>query len=431
MSFAPPVSLVVVSRNRPEGIKRLIASLRFQTFQNFEVIVVSNYADIEFLADLPFASNIRHVFFDQANISAARNCGIEQSAGEIIAFCDDDAVPEPFWLDRLVAAFENPDVGSAGGYVRGRNGIDYQWKAIKCDQFGDDFPFDLVSEDAPQTFQFDGTYFVKVQGTNCAFRKSALDQIGGFDEGYRFFLDETDVSLSLAKRGWLTTVVPLAEVQHGFEESGERTRQRVPKTLANIGASKAYFIAKHAKDEGAESLDMFCRTQRNRLVGLMVGGYLNPGDVKRLMATLNVGLKMQINQQDRVSPNHPPTKPVFVLYQSEKADGPMQFIAIAGTTSKFRKLSQLAIALQSKNAAVTVFRFSYTALFHRRFFDVRGYWVQTGGLFGRSNRVGEIIRFQTLKNRLHFEVGSFSDQRPFKKLHIIRIFQKSGLFLPD
>ncbi|MBV1862870.1 MAG: glycosyltransferase [Rhodobacteraceae bacterium] len=427
MRFHPQVSLVIVSRNRPEGVKRLIASLRFQSYPNFEVIIVSNYAVNPF----PNAENIRQVFFDQANISAARNLGIEQSAGEIIAFCDDDAVPEVFWLERLVAAFEDPGVGSAGGFVRGRNGIDYQWTAIKCNQYGDDFPLEMAAEHESQTFHFDDNYFAKVQGTNCAFRKKALAEIGGFDENYRFFLDETDVSFTLAKRGWSTVVVPLAEVQHGFEESAERTRQRVPKTLENIGASKAYFIAKHADDKGADSLQEFQNLQRERLLGLMVDGYLEPLDVERLLKTLRTGLNAPIRAATAGTSKKAESRPMFKRFSRRKTGAPIEFVAIAGTTAKFRRMSRLAMALQAKGVAVTIFRFSYTALFHKRFFDSRGYWIQTGGLFGKSNRFGAIVVLGALKKRVDAEIKGLSRQRPFKVLHVVRIFQKIGLFLPD
>jgi len=431
MSFAPQVSLVVVSRNRPEGLKRLIASLRFQSYRNFEVIVVSNHTDTEFLSALPLAENIRHVFFDHANISAARNHGIEQSAGEIVAFCDDDAVPEPFWLTYLIASFENPKVGSAGGFVRGRNGIDFQWKAIKCDQFGDDFSLVMKSQETPETFEFDGMYFIKVQGTNCAFRRVALDEIDGFDESYRFFLDETDVSFELAKRGWLTTITPLAEVQHGFEESAERTRQRVPKTLANISASKAYFIAKHAGQDGTDSLDEFCRTQRNRLIRLMVEGNLEPFDVERLMGSLAKGLSARTKLRKTNQRNALQKKLKFRPFFKGNPKALPQFVAIAGSSLTFQKLSRLAVMLESRNTIVTVFRFSYTALFHKRFFDPRGYWVQTGGLFGRSNRLAKILTLQSLRKRAHVEMDGLATQRPFVKLHVVRIFSKMGLFSPD
>lgn len=429
MTFTPQVSLVIVSRDRPEGLKRLISALRFQSYRNFEVVVVSNYSDRDFLKPFVGAENINHLHFDQANISAARNQGIAASAGEIVAFCDDDAVPEPFWLERLVAPFSDTEVGSTGGFVRGRNGISYQWESIKCDRFGDDYPFALASEAEPQTFGYDGARFVKVQGTNCAFRKKPLIQIGGFDEAFQFFLDETDVSFELAKLGWKTTIVPLAEVQHGFEESANRTQARVPRSLEKLGISKAHFIRKNGAKNGSASLNKFRQEQRSRLLRLMVDGHLQPHDVDRLMGSLERGIGAAPAAARRNLSKIESTSKAFVNFGQQPPGSEM--VALAGTTIMFSELSQAAKRLQKEGSIVTVFRFSYTGLFHKRFYDARGFWVQKGGLFGKSDSKNGAIRLQTLKKRVKMEMDTLNTQRPFKKLIILRVFQKFGLFSPE
>ena len=64
MSHTPSVSLVIVSRNRPAGLRRVLSSIRFQTYTHFEVIVVADAQDAGFLLDIPFSDAgacIRHV----------------------------------------------------------------------------------------------------------------------------------------------------------------------------------------------------------------------------------------------------------------------------------------------------------------------------------------------------------------------------------
>lgn len=414
MSFTPPVSLVIVSRDRPAGLKRLVSALRFQSYRPFEVVVVSNYSNPAFLQGLPGAEAIRHVFFDEPNISKARNLGIAQAAGDFVAFCDDDAVPEVFWLERLIAPFENQSVASTGGYVRGRNGIDFQWTALKCDVAGDDFPLRMDTSD-PRTFGFEDGFFAKVQGTNCAFRKSALLDIGGFDENYRFFLDETDVSIRLAKAGWLTTIIPLAEVQHGFEESAERTRFRVPKTLENIGASKRHFLNKHGARNAEASIEMLRKAQENRLLRLMQSGLIEPRQLRALMATLENGLARMPRQQEKPQIGCKAGDAFLRFLSGEQPVSP-EFIALAGNVILVRKLGRMAMAQAMRYKAVTVFRYTHTALFHKRFFDARGFWVQTGGLFGKSRRYDSLLQFHTTKSRTETEMAMFAPQRPFGKL---------------
>lgn len=280
MNNNPQVSLIIVSRDRPDDLKRVLASLRFQTYDNFEVVVVSN--------ENPEDERVKYVAFDRSNISAARNIGVDSAAGDIIAFCDDDAIPEPQWLSRLVPAFGDAGVGIVGGFVRGRNGISFQWKGLETDKFGQDYPIEI---DGALTRGIANDRMLKVQGTNCAFRKSALIEIGGFDEGFEFYLDETDVSWRLAQEGWKTTIIPLAEVQHGFAASNIRGANRAPRSLHQIGVSMHLFLQKHAGESDISSaIAELKKAQHNRLSRLLIWGQIEPSGFSRLLASLDDGL---------------------------------------------------------------------------------------------------------------------------------------------
>ena len=70
---ALPVSLVIVSRHRPDALRRLLSALQFQTHRNFELIVVSDQPSLDGMA---LSDQARHHPFNEANISAARNIGL-------------------------------------------------------------------------------------------------------------------------------------------------------------------------------------------------------------------------------------------------------------------------------------------------------------------------------------------------------------------
>ncbi len=282
-----PVSVVIVSRGRPRHLARCISALRLQTHRCFELIVVADPEGLAAARAAPFGPDVVAIPFDEANISAARNLGIAAARAPIVAFIDDDAIAEPTWLAHLTAPIAEGRADAATGYVRGRNGISWQWQAQVVDRTGESHPLELAGEAAVVPEPGPGLA-VRTHGTNAAYRREALAALGGFDESFRFYLDETDLDRRLAAAGFRTAVVPLAQVQHGWAPSAHR-RGRAPRDLFEIGASKAHFLAVHAPDALEEALAGFRARWRRRLLQLMVAGELTPGDVPRLLARLDAG----------------------------------------------------------------------------------------------------------------------------------------------
>ena len=102
----PPVSVVVASHGRPAWLARCLTSLGQQDYRNFEIVVVSDQPDLT-ACGVPqeIAEQVKLVHFTEPNICRARNLAVEAGAGQIIAFIDDDAVPEPDWLTELARGF--------------------------------------------------------------------------------------------------------------------------------------------------------------------------------------------------------------------------------------------------------------------------------------------------------------------------------------
>jgi len=99
------------------------------------------------------------------------------TVSEIVVFIDDDAMPEPTWLGHLVAPFAEPDVAAAGGFVRGRNGISWQWCAESVDRTGVTTEIPLES-DKPVILCPNPTRAIRAQGTDIAFRRAGLADLG-------------------------------------------------------------------------------------------------------------------------------------------------------------------------------------------------------------------------------------------------------------
>jgi glycosyltransferase involved in cell wall biosynthesis len=103
----PTVSVIVPTHNRPEFLSEALASVRTQTFTDYETIVISN-GETDDMRALSRACAVRFgcTFFalPDGNVSAARNFGIKQAKGEWIAFLDDDDIWLPAKLERQLAA---------------------------------------------------------------------------------------------------------------------------------------------------------------------------------------------------------------------------------------------------------------------------------------------------------------------------------------
>lgn len=402
------VSVVIVSRERPQALRRCLLGLSQQFYPGFEVVVVTDSAGREAVRTLPQAERARVVAFDTPNISAARNLGIAAAAGEIIAFIDDDSVPEPTWLRRLVAVFERPQVIAAGGFVRGRNGISWQSRAAWVDRCGHETPLDLDATETTLLRAKPGRA-IKTEGTNMAFRRDWLARHGGFDPRYRFFLDETDLNMHLAAQGAVTAIVPTAEVHHGFAASSRRRLDRVPKNLTEIGASWAVFLGKHCPPATRETAWQRVRDDEwRRLIRHMVAGGLEPRDVRRLWAQLSQGFDQGLARSAQAMPALPKPPEPFEPYLLRP---PRQSIVLSGRPQARRRLHATAVREVAAGRIVTVMRFSLTLLYHRVVFRPEGYWQQTGGVLGRSDRTMPLFTFRTLARRVRDETARISTVR--------------------
>jgi len=399
-----PVSVIVVSRGRPEALMRCLTGLAQQDHPAFEVIVVADPAACAVVR--ASALVLKLATFDQANIAAARNLGLGLASAPVVAFIDDDAVPEPTWLTRLAAPFADARVVQAGGFVRGRNGISLQWKALSVDASGWDHAL-AVDEAAVTLHPGNAQRAVKTQGTNCAFRRDDLLAIGGFDPGYHYYLDEADVNLRLAARGGLTAVVPLAQVHHGSEVSSRRAPDRVPVDLVEIGASIACFLRRHGGDGTATARHV--AAQRARVLRLMQDGRIEPRDVARLMASLASGLVEGARRPlAALQPLVATPLPLVAL----PGCGPRAGCVIAGRIWQRRRLAAQARAALAQGRIVTVFCLDPSIRRHLHVFCLEGYWWQGGGLFGQAERGGRWFRWWRFSARIKAECRRIAALRP-------------------
>ena len=414
-STALTTSVVVVSRGRAGALTLCLTGLVQQDHPAFEIVVVADVPGLKALraweADTNRTGQIKSVAFDEPNISVARNLGIAEAAGDIIAFIDDDAVPETTWLRRLTDPFRTGDsIHTAGGFVRGRNGISYQWQAQSVDRTGFAAPLH-IDGDTPVALSPTAERAIKVEGTNMAFRRSILAELGGFDPAYHYYLDETDLTVRLAVHGGETAIVPLAEVHHGYHANPTRSSGRVPRDLFQIGASLAVFLRRHCPPHLRDAArDRLRDEQRTRLLRHMVSGALDPFAVGRILRSFDAGYAEGLQRTlTALAPLPHASRPFQAV---PKIDAPNP-VVLTGRSWQRAALERAARKSAQGGGPVSVFCFSPTTLYHKVQYRAPGYWLQTGGIFGRSTRAGSIFKVTSFRARVASERQRVAKQRGF------------------
>jgi GT2 family glycosyltransferase len=211
------VSVVIPTLAADSRLRECVEALGRQTLQDFEVIVIDNSGKglvrrNDTAPGVRVIENARN-----AGFGGAINQGIAASSGRYVATLNDDAVAHPRWLEALVCALERrPDAGMCASQVRlfGEPRLDSVGMLVARDgsskQRGqgrppDDFP---VAEEV-----------LFPSGSAALYRRTMLDDVGGFDADFFLYCEDTDLGLRARWRGWKCLYVPDAVVEHHYSHS--------------------------------------------------------------------------------------------------------------------------------------------------------------------------------------------------------------------
>ena len=166
MAFSfPDTSIVIATYRNPRILKNVLnAMLKIDYPSKFEIIVVDDGSKDQtaemMKKEFGREKRIRFEGFEKnQGVCKARNTGIEMARFPIIVNMDHDCVPEKKWLKELVKPFADPKVGVVSS-------------------FGD------------------------YGGTSTAFRKELLELVGGYDESYRYYREDSDLTFSVMDLGY-------------------------------------------------------------------------------------------------------------------------------------------------------------------------------------------------------------------------------------
>ena len=276
----PNVSVVICTCDRADSLRLTLESLCHLSYPAVEVVVVESPSSDQTQAVLAdFDGKIKRVHADERNLSVSRNLGMAAAAGEIVAFIDDDGAADGMWLDDLAGVFADPEVAGTGGPVVDHTGHTLQARYNIADRWGD-ARIELDAKrlevlDHPDTWQFPYP-----MGTNALFRRESLVALGGFDENFAFYLDETDVCLRLIDAGYRIAPQEQGLVYHKFLPSAVRNAERVTVDRFNVALSRAYFSMRHGlpKSDVVEMFSAFSKFVELQRADLL--GHVNAGRVE-------------------------------------------------------------------------------------------------------------------------------------------------------
>jgi GT2 family glycosyltransferase len=209
LAGAPPISVVVCTRDRPAQLETCLNRLQRQEYPRFEVVVVDNAPAtdvvermVERLAAGP--ARFRYHAEPRPGLSWARNAGISAADGDIIAFLDDDDEPDQHWLAGIATGFARDGaIGCVAGLIlpaRLDTAAEELFEQQGGHRLGRGFAPETFTRSGPQSPLFPLPPFGT--GANMAFRRETLAGIGGFDvalgAGTRTFACEDTLAFTLA-----------------------------------------------------------------------------------------------------------------------------------------------------------------------------------------------------------------------------------------
>jgi GT2 family glycosyltransferase len=190
------ISVIIITHNEEKNIKESLDSLMDTDYppERFEILVID--ASTDSTPDIAGEYDRIRLIRSKKGFSRQRNLGIEKANYDILAFVDADGFVAEDWLKTLNAAFQNPRVDAIGGNSFPPPKTGYFGLCVACigHPAGGAIGFDANVTRSEKGIEF-------VAGCNCAFRREALADVGGFDPDFNDGGEDLDISRRLRQRG--------------------------------------------------------------------------------------------------------------------------------------------------------------------------------------------------------------------------------------
>jgi cellulose synthase/poly-beta-1,6-N-acetylglucosamine synthase-like glycosyltransferase len=108
---ARPATIAICSRDRPNDLERCLVAIHQLPSDGQEVLVIDSFSKSDETHHVVAARpGVRYLREERPGLNRARNRALQEAINPIVAFCDDDAVPEAGWLRAITSPFADPAV---------------------------------------------------------------------------------------------------------------------------------------------------------------------------------------------------------------------------------------------------------------------------------------------------------------------------------
>ncbi len=210
----PPVSVVIITRNRAEDLLRCLRSIAAQDYTDIEIIVVDNGSTDNTIEAISAAYPAVTLLQQGHNTGApeGRNIGIKHAKGELVLCVDDDAeLPDAQTIRKSIPYFQkDPQLACLSFTVFDQYGQVVRKLIPRRDR-------KLISED---------TFGAMFSATGCVMRRTAFLEVGGFWKDLSpYFGEEPELSYRFLDNGYHILLTPHIIVRH-YESTAERAPDR-------------------------------------------------------------------------------------------------------------------------------------------------------------------------------------------------------------
>ncbi len=206
----PSISVIICTFNGSKTVGDALEALSRLDYAKYEVLIVndgSNDKTEGIAKEYVQKFGFKIITTENRGLSNARNTGLESASGEIVAYIDDDARPDPQWLSYLALSFINTSHVGIGGPNIAPEG---DGTVADCVAHAPGNPSHVLISDQEAEH---------IPGCNMAYRREALLAVGGFDPQFKIAGDDVDICWRLRQRGWTLGFSPSATVWHHRRKS--------------------------------------------------------------------------------------------------------------------------------------------------------------------------------------------------------------------